>query len=159
MCSLPIDEESSRRHTILTDSTAAMARARSDGTGAGQGFAVAVTEVCTRLLQRGRGLAVRWVPSHLGIEGNKAADERAKVAAENIGDAGDRLRAYGEDGHRGKDKVSRGLHRRPRGRAAKLQVPREKQRSCARSPATKGPRGQALSATFGSRSYWGLPLR
>ena len=45
--------ESGQRYTIFTDSTAAISRARSGDTRAGQRFAVAIIEIFTRLLQRG----------------------------------------------------------------------------------------------------------
>ena len=40
-------------YTILSDSTAAIAQARSDNTGTGQPFAIATIEVCSRLASRG----------------------------------------------------------------------------------------------------------
>ena len=75
-------EEEGRSYTILSDSTAAIKRIRSDETGPGQRFAIAIMEVCDRLASRGNGLTVRWVPSHPGAEGNEVADEWAKMAAE-----------------------------------------------------------------------------
>ena len=69
------------------DSTAAIERVRSDEMGLGQRFAVAIIEVCSRLLSRGNTLTLRWVPNHLGIEGNEIADDWAKRAAEDQGDS------------------------------------------------------------------------
>ena len=37
--------------------------------------------------RRGNTLTLRWVPSHLGIEGNEVADDWAKRAAEDQGDS------------------------------------------------------------------------
>ena len=65
-------------YTIFADSTAATERIRSDATGPGQRFAVAATEVCTRLVSRDNEVAIRWVPA----QGNETADEMAKAAAE-----------------------------------------------------------------------------
>lgn len=65
----------------------AIERARSDEMGPGQGFAVAIIEVCSRLTSRGNALALQWVTSHLGIEGNEIADGWAKRAAEDLGDS------------------------------------------------------------------------
>ena len=42
--------------------------------------------MCSRLASRGNTLTLRWVPSHLGIEGNEVADDWAKRAAEDQGD-------------------------------------------------------------------------
>ena len=64
-----------------------MGRARSDEIGPGQRFAVAIIEVGSRLASRGNTLTLRWMPSHLGIEGNEIADDWAKRAAEDQGDS------------------------------------------------------------------------
>ena len=45
--------EQGQGYAILSDSTAAIERARSDEMGPGQRFAVATTEVCSRLISRG----------------------------------------------------------------------------------------------------------
>ena len=55
--------------------------------GPGQRFAVAIIEVRSRLLSRGKTLTPRRVPSHLGVEGNEVADDWAKRAAEDQGDS------------------------------------------------------------------------
>ena len=49
------DERNDRdqTYTILSDSAAAIGRAKSDEMGPGQRFAVAIIEVCSRLLSRG----------------------------------------------------------------------------------------------------------
>ena len=73
--------ENDQTYTILSDSSAASGRARSDEMGPGQRFAVTIIEVCSRLSSRGNTLTLRLVPSHLGIEGNEVADDWAKRVA------------------------------------------------------------------------------
>ena len=74
--------ERDQAYTILSDSEAAIGRAKDDDMGPGQRFAVAVIEVCSRLASRGNTLTLRWVPSHLGVEGNEQVHQRAgEVAA------------------------------------------------------------------------------
>lgn len=46
--------ETGQDYTVLSDSTAAIARARSDGIGPGQRSATAITKVCSRLTSWGR---------------------------------------------------------------------------------------------------------
>ena len=75
---------SGRQFTIFVDSTAAIQRITSDAEGPGQRFAVASIEVCSRIVGRGNGVTVRWVPAHRGAEGNEKADELATSAAESI---------------------------------------------------------------------------
>ena len=66
---------------LFADSTAAIARARSDYIGSGQRFGIAAIEVCGRTLTRGNQVTIRWVPSHSQVEGNEKADVYAKAAA------------------------------------------------------------------------------
>ena len=73
-------KENGRRYTAFTDSTAATARARSDGTGPGRRIVIATIEVCERLLRSGDEATIGRVASHLGIEGGEIADEWAKMA-------------------------------------------------------------------------------
>ena len=55
---------------------------RTDALGPGQRFANAAIEVCDRILARGGQVTIRWVPSHIEIEGNEMADRYAKAAAD-----------------------------------------------------------------------------
>ena len=79
--------EENQEYTILADLIVAIERVQSDDMGPGQRFVIAVMEVCERLMSRGNTLTLRWVPSHPGVEGNEAADEWAKRAAEDTGDS------------------------------------------------------------------------
>lgn len=69
--------------TILSDSTAAIARARSDRTGPGQRFAITLAEVYSCLVSQGNVLTLRWVPCHSGIGGGEVADDWVKIATES----------------------------------------------------------------------------
>ena len=84
-----VDErrEEGQDYTILTDSTAALERAASNRMGPGQRFAVSIMEVHDRLANRGNALTLRWIPGHLGVEGNEFADEWANEAADSTEDA------------------------------------------------------------------------
>ena len=55
---------------------------RTDALCLAQRFAVAGIEVCDRFLARGRQVTIRWVPSHVGVEGNETADRHAKAEAD-----------------------------------------------------------------------------
>ena len=72
---------------IWTNSTAALNRAASDEMGPGQRFALALMEVHSRLASRWNALTLRWVPGHMGVEGNEVRDQWAGEAAESLGDA------------------------------------------------------------------------
>ena len=75
------------QNTTPADSTAVLARAASDEIGPGQRFAVALMEVHGRLASRKNTLTLRWVPGHMGVEGNGVADEWAGEAARSAEDA------------------------------------------------------------------------
>ena len=51
--------EQGQDYTILSYSTAALARARSDSTGPGQLFTIAIAEVCSRLANQGNTLTLK----------------------------------------------------------------------------------------------------
>lgn len=70
-----------RRHTVFTDSTAAMARAASDAPGPGKEMAIRVIELTGRIADQGNSIAIRWAPAHRGVEGNERADQTAKNVA------------------------------------------------------------------------------
>ena len=70
------------RFTIFADCPAAIERVRTDALGPAQRFAVAAIEVCDRIHARGGQITIRWVSSHVGIEGNETAGRYAKAAAE-----------------------------------------------------------------------------
>ena len=54
---------------------------KTDALRPAQRFAVAAIEVCDRIHARGDQVTIRWVPSHVGVEGNEIADRYAKAAA------------------------------------------------------------------------------
>ena len=66
---------------MFTDAQAAAQRVATDTAGPGQCLARAAIEVCSRLRARDNMVHVRWVPAHIGIEGNEVADTFAKEAA------------------------------------------------------------------------------
>ena len=76
--------EENRRYTIFSDSQAALNRVQHDRTGPGQAVAIQAIAMTQALTDRGNTLALRWTPSHAGIEGNDQADKRAKRAAEGL---------------------------------------------------------------------------
>lgn len=145
-------EEEGRSYTILSDSTAAIKRIRSDETGPGQRFAIAIMEVCDRLASRGNGLTVRWVPSHLGAEGNEVADEWAKMAAEGPRDTVSRR-------YLGKTSFAHMARRVSEARSAGVQkwiedhVDRRR-----RYKPPKGPCGPLLPTSIRTCSDWRLSL-
>jgi ribonuclease HI len=68
--------------TVFSDSQAAIRRVRSDYPGAGQSIAKAIIAKTARLAAIGVSITIRWVPSHIGIEGNERADKLAKRGRE-----------------------------------------------------------------------------
>ena len=53
-----------------------------DALGPAQRFTTAAIEICDRIHARGDQVTIRWVPSHIGVEGNEMADRYAKAAAD-----------------------------------------------------------------------------
>jgi ribonuclease HI len=66
---------------IFTDAQAALSRLRNDDEGPGQQLAHRAFNIESALGRRGIRIECRWVPSHVGIPGNEAADAAAKRAA------------------------------------------------------------------------------
>ena len=71
LCSFDERQESGRRYTIFSHSTAASDKIRTDTLGPGQRFAVAGSEVCSRIAARDNDVTVRWVPAHSTVAGNE----------------------------------------------------------------------------------------
>ena len=74
-------QERGRQYTIIVDSTSAITRVGEDSLGPGQRFAVAVIEICSRIITYENNVTIRWVPAHSGAAGNEVADRYAKSAA------------------------------------------------------------------------------
>ena len=72
LCVFEQRQESSHGYTIFADSTSAIDRVRTDVIGPGQRFAVAAMEVCDRVLARQNTVTIRWIPAHIGIQGNES---------------------------------------------------------------------------------------
>ena len=70
---------------MFVDSTSAISRVGDDTLGPGQHFAVAATEVCSRILARDNDVTIRWAPAYSGATANEVTDRYAKSAA--TGDA------------------------------------------------------------------------
>lgn len=67
-------EERGRRHTIFSDSAAAMDRIATDQLGAGKRLAAEAIATCTRFASHDNTVTVRWSPTHLGAGGDEVAD-------------------------------------------------------------------------------------
>ena len=74
-------QESGHHYAVFTDAQAAVRRMATDAAGPGQCWARAAIEVCSQLRARDNIVQVRWVPAHIGIEGNEAADTFTNEAA------------------------------------------------------------------------------
>jgi ribonuclease HI len=75
---------------IFSDAQAALRRLRNDNEGPGQLLARNSLLAEDRLRRRGIDIEYRWIPSHIGIPGNEAADAAAKRAASHQCDDSDR---------------------------------------------------------------------
>jgi ribonuclease HI len=71
--------------TVFLDSQVAIQRIRSSTTQAGQAITGQIHKRARQLQQRGNKVTIRWVPGHLGIDGNERADKSAKEAANSAG--------------------------------------------------------------------------
>jgi ribonuclease HI len=68
--------------TVFSDFQAAIRRVKSNYPGAGQTIAKAIIAKTAILAAIGVSTTIKWVPSHIGIEGNERADKLAKKGAE-----------------------------------------------------------------------------
>jgi ribonuclease HI len=68
--------------TVFSDSQAAIRRIRSDYTGAGQSIIKAIIAKTAILAAIRVSTTIKWVLSHIRIEGNERADKLAKKGAE-----------------------------------------------------------------------------
>ena len=70
--------------TIFTDAQAAIGRMTSDEPGPGQKYALEARKhiAALRAKEPGVKIEIRWCPSHQRVEGDKTADEWAKLAAD-----------------------------------------------------------------------------
>ena len=62
------------RVTIFSDSQAALRRAQGDHLGPGQAIAIEIIAKARELTRKKVKVTLKWVPSHIGIEGNERAD-------------------------------------------------------------------------------------
>jgi ribonuclease HI len=76
-------QHQNENYTIFTDSQAAILRCKNDAFGPGQHLAKLFIQETEALADRGCTTEVRWVPSHVDVAGNEAADKMAKEAANN----------------------------------------------------------------------------
>ena len=83
--------ETGRDYMVFSDAQTAIARVQHDRCGPAQVLARAVISLTDDLYDRGSTLAIRWTPSHEGVESNEQADKAAKRAAEGEDDE-DRVR-------------------------------------------------------------------
>jgi len=78
--------------TVLLDSQAAINRLRNSIPGPGQELALRAWSAAQSLMDNGREVTIRWIPGHMGIEGNEQADKAAKrAAARTAGPEDDRV--------------------------------------------------------------------
>ena len=68
-------ETRDRPYTIISDSTAAISRAATDGQRTGQALAAAIIEAGDNLRHRGNTVTIRWTLAHKGVEGNEVAGD------------------------------------------------------------------------------------
>ena len=81
---IAVKEEKKNSYTSLTifsDSQAAFLRLQDDKIGPEQTLAAETIRIAEKLTDKGIQIFIRWVPSHINVEGNKKADFLAKKAA------------------------------------------------------------------------------
>jgi len=80
------EKEEVTRVTLFTDSQATLRRIQSDEPGPGQVLAQRTMNWADALAGKYIQVEYRWVPAHMGIEGNEEADQQAtKVAYKHCG--------------------------------------------------------------------------
>lgn len=75
-------DQTDGHYTIFSGSAAAIRRTTPDDRGPGQRFAVAAIDVCSRPVQRGNIVTIRWTPTHSRVECEEVAGGWAEAAAE-----------------------------------------------------------------------------
>lgn len=81
---IAVKEKKRESYTILTifcDSQTAIKRVQNDELGPGQAITKEIIQIAQKLTEEGVSIFIRWVPSHINIEGNEKADFLAKKAA------------------------------------------------------------------------------